>query len=129
MDLMQYIGDSLLLITRMLFPYSHRTKNKKVHLKGHDFWITIVHGSKDNFLLLGYICEVGTMHNLEETNPTTAISTVYQQIFNPKSIRYSGPLVIGWNYESITDPIKNTHTEKTYKMYRTRKCTETCILR
>ena len=88
----------------------------KVHLKGHDFYITIVHGSKDNPLLPGYICEAGTMRNLEETNPTIAISTVYQQIFNPKSTRYSGPLVIiiGWNDESITDPItiKNAHTEK-----------------
>jgi len=116
MDLMQDIGGSLLLITRMLFSYSHRQRTK-VHLKGHDFYITIVHGSKDNPLLPGYICEAGTMRNLEETNPTIAISTVYQQIFNPKSTRYSGPLVIiiGWNDESITDPItiKNAHMEKT----------------
>ena len=77
----------------------------KVYLKGHNFFITIVHGNKDNPSLPGYVCETSTICSLEETNPTVAISTIYQQMFNSKSTRYSGPLVIGWNDESIIEEL------------------------
>jgi hypothetical protein len=87
----------------VFFPI-HVGQRTKVCLKGHDFFITIVHGNKDNPFLPGYVCETGTICSLEETNPTIAISTIYQQIFNTKT-RYPGPLVIGWNDESIIEEL------------------------
>lgn len=70
----------------------------KVHLNGCDFYINIVCGNKESPFFPGYVCETDTMCSLKETNPTAAISNVYQGLFKTQS-RYSGTKNDNTNYD------------------------------
>jgi hypothetical protein len=71
------------------------------NLKGHDFYVEIVRGNKENSHLPAYICEVGTMCSVKETNPTNAISNMYKLVCKDVTTKFSGPQIMGWNDKEI----------------------------
>lgn len=71
------------------------------HLKGHDFYVEIMRGNKENSHLPAYICEVGTMCSVKETNPTNAISNMYKLVCKDVTTKFSGPQIMGWNDKEI----------------------------
>ena len=72
----------------------------KTTLNERVFYITILVGNYENSLAPGFICTSGTTSSKIETNPSAAVSNVYNSIFK-NATRYSGPLIIGWNDENI----------------------------
>ena len=75
------------------------------NLNGHDFYVEIVHGNKENCHLPGYICETKTARSAKETSPTNAISSIYQLMFDNVATKFSGPQVMGWNDEEIVNKL------------------------
>ncbi|RIB02582.1 hypothetical protein C2G38_2227446 [Gigaspora rosea] len=64
--------------------------------------MVIINYSENSFLPRFY-CESGSCSSIKP-DPTTAISTVYKEIFNTQT-RYSGFLALGWTDESIIEQL------------------------
>ncbi|RIB08857.1 hypothetical protein C2G38_2210498 [Gigaspora rosea] len=63
--------------------------------------MTVVINYSENSFLPRFYCECGSFSSIKQ-DLTTAISTVYKEIFNNQT-RYSGNLVLGWTNESIIE--------------------------
>ena len=65
-----------------------------VILRNTQFIITVVKGHPDCLQQPGYICEAGDLTSVIFSNPSAAVTTLYQRLFN-NSTRFSGPLIMG----------------------------------
>ncbi|CAG8614939.1 13118_t:CDS:2, partial [Cetraspora pellucida] len=82
-----------------LFPIRIGQKTATI-LNEQKFIVTVAVGYPSAPFLPGYQCYCGSIISEIVANPSTAISTVYANIFKNKT-RVSGPLVIGWTNEKI----------------------------
>ncbi|RIB12059.1 hypothetical protein C2G38_2201735 [Gigaspora rosea] len=68
-----------------------------------DFFMTVIINYTENSFLPSFYCESGSFSSIK-SDPTTAISIVYKEIFDNQT-RYSGFLVLGWTNESIIEQL------------------------
>ncbi|RGB35341.1 hypothetical protein C1646_759421 [Rhizophagus diaphanus] len=72
-----------------------------VVLQNVQFIITVVKGHPDSLQQPGYICEAGDLTSAIFNNPSAAVTTLYQRLFN-NSTKFSGPLIMGHNKVEIS---------------------------
>jgi len=65
-----------------------------VILRNKQFIITVVKGHPDCLQQPGYICEAGDLTSAIFNNPSAAVTTLYQRLFN-NNTRFSGSLIMG----------------------------------
>src|ERR1700722_1793745 len=65
-----------------------------VILKNTYFFITVIQGHASSLQQPGYICETEDLKSAVFNNPSSAVTSLYQQIFK-NSTRFSGPLIMG----------------------------------
>ncbi|RIB02135.1 hypothetical protein C2G38_2228675, partial [Gigaspora rosea] len=87
---------------KIYFPIRIGQKTK-ISLNEREFFMTVVINYSKNSFLPRFYCECGSFSSIKQ-DPTTAISTVYKEIFNNQT-RYSGNLVLGWTNESIIEQL------------------------
>ncbi|KAF0390476.1 Ubiquitin carboxyl-terminal hydrolase 14 [Gigaspora margarita] len=75
------------------------------YLNGHDFILTVVKGNNEHSELLEYLCNCNSFYNTKPSSSSTnTITMFYQQIFRTK-IKFSGPLIIGFNKPDIYEQL------------------------
>jgi len=75
-----------------------------VLLQNTQFIITVVKGHAGSLQQLGYICEAGNLTSAIFNNPSAAITTLYQHLFN-NNTRISGPLIMGHDNIEISEQL------------------------
>jgi hypothetical protein len=75
-----------------------------VILRNTQFIVTVVKGHPGSLQQPGYICEAGDSRSIIFSNPSAAITTLYQQLFNNNS-RFSGPLIMGHDKTEISEQL------------------------
>jgi len=68
-----------------------------------EFFITVIINYSENSFLPRFYCESSSFSSIK-LDPTSAISTVYKEIFDNQTC-YSGFLVLGWTNESIIEEL------------------------
>ncbi|PKY37420.1 hypothetical protein RhiirA4_450272 [Rhizophagus irregularis] len=75
-----------------------------VVLRNVQFIITVVKGHPNSLQQPGYICKAGDLTSAIFNNPSAAVTTLYQRLFN-NSTKFSGSLIMGHNKVEISEQL------------------------
>ncbi|RGB23376.1 hypothetical protein C1646_774587 [Rhizophagus diaphanus] len=75
-----------------------------VVLQNVQFIITVVKDYPNSLQQPGYICEAEDLISAIFNNPSAAVTTLYQRLFN-NSTKFSGPLIMGHNKVEISEQL------------------------
>src|SRR5436190_3034389 len=75
-----------------------------VLLRNTQFIITVVKGHAGSLKQPGYICEAGDLTSAIFNNPSAAVTTLYQRLFN-NNTKFSGPLIMGHDKVEISEQL------------------------
>jgi len=75
-----------------------------VLLRNTQFIITIVKGHPGSLQQPGYICQAGDLTSAIFNNPSSAVTTLYQRLFD-NNTKFSGPLIMGHDKIEISEQL------------------------
>jgi len=75
-----------------------------VLLRNTQFIITVVKGHPGSLQQPGYICQAGDLTSAIFNNPSSAVTTLYQRLFD-NNTKFSGPLIMGHDKIEISEQL------------------------
>ncbi|RHZ47012.1 hypothetical protein Glove_596g2 [Diversispora epigaea] len=78
-------------------------------LNEQKFILRVIQGHSKNLQQPGYCCQAGTLSSSIEESCSTALTSLYQNIFQTKT-KFSGPQELGFDDDSIVSKILHHHS-------------------